>query len=326
MTTTASIGISVYPSDGEESDVLMKNADVAMYQAKENGRNAYHFHDESMNAAALARTDLENGLRRGLARNEFLLRYQPQIAARSGDIAGLDAQLFWRHPQHGMLPAAEFIAASEDATVVTPMSEWLVRSACLQLRAWNAMGLPTLYLSLTLPPGAAERGDLPRLVREASAQAGVDPGLLMLGFGSIPGTRVSLRTLDAMQALQDMGARLILDDLGNGPASFSSLGQYPLSMVRLEASFLRGLARDGDLADGHARHDPHGARAQPGRGRDRRGERRARLPAARDGLRPRAGPRVRDAGGGRGRSCACCPTCASFSLRARASISNRRGR
>jgi diguanylate cyclase (GGDEF)-like protein/PAS domain S-box-containing protein len=248
VTTTASIGISVFPSDGEESDVLMKNADVAMYQAKENGRNAYHFHDESMNAAALARTDLENGLRRGLARNEFLLHYQPQIAARSGDIAGLDAQLFWRHPQHGMLPAAEFVAASEDATVVTPMSEWLVRSACLQLRAWNAMGLPSLYMSLTLPPGAAERGDLSRLVREASAQAGVDPGLLMLGFGSIPGTRVSLRTLDAMRALQDMGARLILDDLGNGPASFSSLGQYPLSMVRLEASFLRGLARDADLA------------------------------------------------------------------------------
>ena len=248
VTTTASIGISVYPSDGEEADALMRNADVAMYQVKENGRNAYRFHDDSMNAAALARTDLENGLRRGLARSEFLLRYQPQVAARSGDIAGLDAQLFWRHPQHGMLPAAEFIAASEDATVVTPMSEWLVRSACLQLRAWHAMGLPSLYLSLTLPPGAADRGDLPRLVREASAQAGVDPGLLMLGFGCLPGARVSLRTQDAMQALQDMGARLVLDDLGSGPAAFSSLGQYPLSMVRLEASFLRGLARDGDLA------------------------------------------------------------------------------
>jgi len=248
VTTTASIGISVYPSDGEDADVLMKNADVAMYQTKENGRNAYRFHDESMNAAALARTDLENGLRRGLARDEFLLRYQPQIAARSGDIAGLDAQLFWRHPQHGMLPAAEFVAASEDATVVTPMSEWLVRSACLQLRAWHAMGLPSLYLSLTLPPGAADRGDLSRLVREATAQAGVDPGLLMLGFGSVPGTRVSLRTQDAMRALQDMGARLVLDDLGSGPAAFSSLGQYPLSMVRMEACFLRGLARDGDLA------------------------------------------------------------------------------
>jgi len=147
-----------------------------------------------------------------------------------------------------MLPAPESVAASEAATVLTPMSEWLVRSACLQLRAWHAMGLPSLYLSLTLPPGAADRGDLSRLVREATAQAGVDPGLLMLGFGSVPGTRVSLRTQDAMRALQDMGARLVLDDLGSGPAAFSSLGQYPLSMVRMEASFLRGLARDGDLA------------------------------------------------------------------------------
>jgi predicted signal transduction protein with EAL and GGDEF domain len=235
-----------------------------------------------MNAAALARTDLENGLRRGLARNEFLLRYQPQIAARSGDIAGLDAQLFWRHPQHGMLPAAEFVADSEDATVVTPMSEWLVRSACLQLRAWNAMGLPTLYLSLTLPPGAAERGDLPRLVREASAQAGVDPGLLMLGFGTIPGTRVSMRTLDAMQALQDMGARLILDDPTVRPRS--SLGQYPLSMVRLEAAWGPRPRRRLAVV---TRAISTWCRAQPGVVVT--GVRAPRTPPCADGLRPRRG-------------------------------------
>ena len=196
----------------------------------------------------------------------------------------------------GMLPAAEFVAPARTPTVVTPMSEWLVRSACLQLRAWYAMGLPPLYLSLTLPPGAAERGDLPRLVREAIAQAGVDPGLLMISLRlRLRPARCLLRTLEAMQALQAMGVRLVLDDFGNGPAAFSSLGQYPLSMVRLEASFLRGLARDGDLAAVTRAHDPHGARAQPGRDRHRRRERRAGLSAARDRLRPRTGPRVRHA-------------------------------
>jgi EAL domain-containing protein (putative c-di-GMP-specific phosphodiesterase class I) len=233
VTTSVSIGISVYPNDAEEPETLMKNADVAMYQAKESGRNAYRFHDETMNA---------------VARNEFLLRYQPQVAVRTGETAGLDAQLFWRHPQQGLLPAAEFVAASEDASVAIPMSEWLVRSACIQLRAWNAMGLPSLYLSLTLPPGAAERGDLPRLVRDATAQTGVDPGLLMFGFGAGPGVRTSQRTQEAMLALQNMGARLVLDDLGMGPAAFANLSQFPLGMVRFESGFFRTLARDGDLA------------------------------------------------------------------------------
>jgi EAL domain-containing protein (putative c-di-GMP-specific phosphodiesterase class I) len=226
----------------------MKRADLAMYQAKESGRNTYRFHDETMNAAAMARTDLENGLRHGLARNEFLLCYQPQVAPRGGHVAGLDAQLYWRHPQHGLLPAAEFVAASEDATVVVPLSEWLMRSVCVQLRAWHATGLPALYLSVTLPPGAAERGDLSRIVRESTAQAGVDPSLLMISLHAPPGGRASGRTLDAMQALQDMGARLLLEDLGSGPAAFANLGQYPLSMVRFDLSFFRSLARDGDQA------------------------------------------------------------------------------
>jgi len=231
-----------------DMETLMKRADLAMYQAKESGRNTYRFHDETMNASAMARTDLENGLRYGLARNEFLLCYQPQLAPRGGDIAGLDAQLYWRHPQHGLLPAAEFVAASEDASVVVPLSEWLMRSVCMQLRAWHASGLPPLYLSVTLPPGAAERGDLPRIVRESTAQAGVDPALLIISLRAPPGGRATARTIDAMQALQDMGARLLLEDLGSGPAAFANLGQYPLSMVRFESGFFRSLARDGDLA------------------------------------------------------------------------------
>jgi diguanylate cyclase (GGDEF)-like protein/PAS domain S-box-containing protein len=248
VTTSASIGISIYPSDGDEPETLMKNADLAMYQAKENGRNAYRFHDEALNAQALARTDLENSLRRGLARSEFLLRFQPQVAVGTGEIAGLEAQLYWRHPQQGLLPAADYVAASEDASVAIPMSEWLLRSACMQLRAWAAMGLPPLYLCLTLPPGAAERGDLPRVVRDALAQSGVDPGLLMLGIGSAQGVRTSMRTQEAMQGLQDMGVRLVLDELGNGIAAFPNLGQYPLGMVRLAWGFFRDLAREGDVA------------------------------------------------------------------------------
>jgi diguanylate cyclase (GGDEF)-like protein/PAS domain S-box-containing protein len=248
VTSGASIGISVYPHDGDDTETLMKKADLAMYQAKESGRNMFRFHDEAMNAAALARTDLENGLRRGLLRSEFLLLYQPQIDSVSGAIAGLDAQIYWRHPEHGLVPAAEFVAASEDSSVVLPLTEWIVRSACLQLRAWCALGAQPLYLSLNLPPGAAERGKLPRLVREALTLAGIDPGLVMVSLRGAPGVREGERTREAMQTLQSMGLRLVLDELGSGHSRLANLHQYPLSMVRFELAFLRGLARDGDLA------------------------------------------------------------------------------
>jgi diguanylate cyclase (GGDEF)-like protein/PAS domain S-box-containing protein len=248
VTTGVSIGISVYPNDGEDPETLMKKADLAMYQAKESGRHVFRFHDEAMNASALARTDLENSLRRGLSRSEFLLHYQPQVACGSDEIAGLDVQLYWRHPQHGLMSAAEFVGASEDGSVVLPLTEWVVRSACMQLRAWAAMGVPPLYLSLTLPPGAAERGDLPRLMRDALAQAGVDPALIMVSLRGMHGQRQGERTREAMEALQGMGMRMMIDDFGSGATALAGLEQYPLGMVRFESAFLRGLARDGDVA------------------------------------------------------------------------------
>jgi diguanylate cyclase (GGDEF)-like protein/PAS domain S-box-containing protein len=248
VTSGASIGISIFPNDGDDAETLMKKADLAMYQAKESGRNLFRFHDEAMNASMLKRTDLHNSMRRGLSRNEFLLHYQPQVACRTREIAGLDAQVYWRHPQHGLLPAAEFVSASEDSSVVVPLTEWVVRSACMQLRAWVAMGLPTLYLSLTLPPGAAERGDLPRLIHDSLAQAGVDPGLVMVSLRGGPNARDATRTREAMQVLQSMGVRQVLDDFGAGDITLSALSQYPLGMVRFDSGFLRGLARDGDVA------------------------------------------------------------------------------
>jgi len=247
VVTSASIGISVYPNDGDDAETLMKKADLAMYQTKENGRNNFRFHDDEMNTAALARTDIESGLRRGLARNEFLLQYQPQVALRDGHIAGLDAQLYWRHPHRGVLPAAEFISASEDASVAVPLSEWLIRSACIQLRAWCAAGLTPLYLSIGLPPGVAERGDLPRIMRGALAHAGVDPGLLMINVRGTGAQRVASRTHETLEALQAMGVRLVLDDFGSGQASFAALSQYPLAMVRFESEFFRRAAGSGDV-------------------------------------------------------------------------------
>jgi diguanylate cyclase (GGDEF)-like protein/PAS domain S-box-containing protein len=247
VTTGASIGVAIYPHDGEEPETLMKKADLAMYQAKENGRNAFRFHDEQMNAAVLARTDLESRLKRGVAHKEFVLHYQPQLAPRSGEIVGVEGVVFWRHPQQGLVPAADYLVGSEEATVIVPLTEWMVRTACMQLRVWQEKALPPLYMTLSLPPGVAERADLTRLTHEALAHARIDPSLLMLSIKPAA-SRDTGRTPGAMHALQAMGVRLVFDDLGLGTASLAHLAQYPLSMARLPVALLRGLAREGETS------------------------------------------------------------------------------
>jgi diguanylate cyclase (GGDEF)-like protein/PAS domain S-box-containing protein len=244
--TGASIGISVYPHDGEEPETLMKKADLAMYQAKENGRNAFRYHDDDMNASVLARTDLESRLRRGVAHKEFVLHYQPQLAPHSGEIAGVDATVYWRHPERGLVLASDYLAGSEEPGVIVPLTEWMVRTACMQLRVWQEQGLAPMYMTLSLPPGIAERADLTRLIHEALTHARIDPTLLMLNLRPAA-SRDTGRTPGAMHALQAMGVRLVFDDLGLGTASLAHVAQYPLSMVRLPATLLRGLAREGEL-------------------------------------------------------------------------------
>jgi EAL domain-containing protein (putative c-di-GMP-specific phosphodiesterase class I) len=207
----------------------------------------FRYHDEEMNAAVLARTDLESRLRRGVAHKEFVLHYQPQVAPRTGEVAGMDASVFWRHPQRGLVLASDYLAGSEEPSVIVPLTQWMVRTACMQLRVWQEQGLPPLYMTLSLPPGIAERTDLTRLVHEALAHARVDPTLLMLNLKPAA-SRDTGRTPGAMHALQAMGVRLVFDDLGLGTASLAHLAQYPLSMARLPAALLRGLAREGEVA------------------------------------------------------------------------------
>jgi len=214
--TGASIGISVYPSDGTDEATLMKKADLAMYRAKQSGRNMFQFHDEAMNQSIVARSTMETGLRQGLAHNQFLLHYQPLVACASGAVAGVEAQLYWRHPSRGLLPASDFIATSDDLSVVLPLTQWLLQSACIQLRAWSAMGVPALYVMLTVHPSAAEQGDLVNLVREAVGQAGIDGSLLMLGLSRESGQRDRARVREALRGLHAMGVRIVLDDLGVG--------------------------------------------------------------------------------------------------------------
>jgi diguanylate cyclase (GGDEF)-like protein/PAS domain S-box-containing protein len=231
--TGASIGISIYPTDGADEATLMKKADLAMYRAKEAGRNMFQFHDDAMNQSVVARSTMETGLRQGLARNQFLLHYQPLVACASGAVAGVDAQLYWRHPKRGLLPASAFIAGSEDLSVVLPLTQWLVHCACIQLRAWAAMGLPALYLMLTVHPAAAERGNLVGLVTEAIGQAGIDGSLLMLGLSREQGARDLARVRETLSGLHALGVRIVLDELSAGAERPIAQRDCPGGMVRL---------------------------------------------------------------------------------------------
>ncbi len=250
--TGASIGISIYPADGTDEATLMKKADLAMYRAKESGRNMFQFHDAAMNESVTARSTMETGLREGLVNDQFLLHYDPLVACASGAVAGVEAQLFWRHPRRGLLPASAFIAESEDPSVVLPLTQWLVQSACIQLRAWSAMGRPALNVMLNVHPATAERGTLVPLVREAIAQAGIDGSLLMLALSRDGATRDHARVRATLDELHAMGVRIVLDGLRVGGDHQGLSGGYPGGMVRIERTALGAHGSTGVPAVGRA--------------------------------------------------------------------------
>jgi predicted signal transduction protein with EAL and GGDEF domain len=239
VSTGVSIGISVYPHDGEDADTLLKKADLAMYHAKETGRNHFKFLDEALNVATLERFGLETGLRRAMAGQAFLLRYQPVMARPDWRIAGLDVQLQWEHPQHGLMQEREFAQAAHDAGIAVTLCGWVIRTACFQLRAWDGTGMPRLPLFVTVPPVMLERGDLVETVRESLAQTRIRADQLILCLREPGGRGDRERVAAVLEALRRLGVELALDDFGSGAVSVADLVRYPVSMVRLRGSLLR---------------------------------------------------------------------------------------
>jgi diguanylate cyclase (GGDEF)-like protein/PAS domain S-box-containing protein len=246
--TTTSIGISLFPEDGIDAETLIKNADTAMYQAKEQGRDNYQLFNAHVNATALQRIALEHGLRKAQTNGELAVHYQPIFDLRKGKISGVEALLRWTHPHLGRIPPATFIPIAEATGVMIPIGTWALREACFQAKAWHAAGHHSLSLAVNLSVTQLQQTDLVQRVHDILDETGLPPRLLELEItesGAMQSPESSVRTL---YDLKKLGIRISLDDFGTGHSSLSYLKRFPIDTLKIDQSFVRDITSDPDTA------------------------------------------------------------------------------
>jgi EAL domain-containing protein (putative c-di-GMP-specific phosphodiesterase class I) len=221
---------------------------MAMYQAKDDGRNAYRFFDEGMNVEAVEHLFIRNGLRRALDRNEFVLHYQPQIDLRSGAVIGVEALIRWNLPEEGMMAPNRFIPVAEESGLIVPIGDWVLREACRQAVAWRHAGLPVMTVAVNLSAVQFRRGDIEQSVVHALQETGLDPTLLELELTE----SILIQNVDSMMAtitrLKSLGVKISIDDFGTGYSSLSYLKRIDIDKLKIDQSFVRDLATDPDDA------------------------------------------------------------------------------
>jgi diguanylate cyclase (GGDEF)-like protein/PAS domain S-box-containing protein len=243
---TTSIGVSVYPEDGLDAETLIKNADTAMYQAKESGRQSFQFFKPAMNARAVERQSIEESLRRALERQEFVLYYQPKVDLTTGAITGAEALIRWNHPTRGLIPPMDFIPIAEDCGLILSIGAWALREACAQSRVWTKAGLPDVTMAVNV--SAIEFRDKNFLNRlfEVISETGLDPRLLELELTESVLMKHATSTAVILQTLREAGIRLAVDDFGTGYSSLSYLRKFPVDAVKIDQSFIRQISADDD--------------------------------------------------------------------------------
>ncbi|RPI55415.1 MAG: EAL domain-containing protein [Acidobacteria bacterium] len=245
---TGSIGIATYPDDGVDADTLLRHADLAMYRAKENGRNNVQFYKAEMNAHAVERHSVEDGLRKALEHNEFELCYQPKINLVTGAMIGVEALIRWRHPKRGLVHPAQFIPIAEECGLIVEIGRWVLREACRQARAWQDAGLPATRLAINISPVELRAKDFVAGVRAILADTGLDPRCLEFEVTETFLMEPSGATAEVLQALKEMGLQIALDDFGTGYSSLSFLRRFPIDTVKIDRSFVRDMTTDADDA------------------------------------------------------------------------------
>jgi diguanylate cyclase (GGDEF)-like protein len=245
---TASIGIVTYPDDGADAETLLKNADFAMYDAKDSGRDTYQFFKTDMNERAIERQVLEGELRHAIDRQQLILNYQPKIDLVTGDIIGMEALVRWNHPERGIVPPTQFIPIAEECGLIVPIGRWVLWEACRQVRAWQAAGLPTIYLAVNISAVELRAPEFVAGVRTILTESGLEPRLLELELTETFLMLDARSTAEVLRELKETGVQLALDDFGTGYSSLSYLKRFPPDTLKIDRSFVRNITSDADDA------------------------------------------------------------------------------
>lgn len=245
---TASIGIATYPDDGTAAEELIEKADLAVYRAKQSGRDSYQFFQSEMGDRAIERQSLEADLRHAIERQELILHYQPKLNLATGAIIGAEALLRWRHADRGLVSPAHFLATAEDCGLIIPIGRWVLREACRQARAWQLAGLPSLCISTNVSSVELRTPGFVSSVRAVLTETGLEPRFLELELNETALLDDGPSVADVLKQLKEIGVLLALDDFGTGYSSLSHLQRFPIDALKIDQSFVRDLAVGEDNA------------------------------------------------------------------------------
>lgn len=246
---TASLGVSLYPGDGKDGATLLRNADAAMYRAKEEGRNTYHFYTEEFTRNAFERVSLENNLRKAIEKNELLLYYQPQVDLASRQVTGVEALVRWMHSELGMISPARFIPLAEESGLIHPLGQWVLRTACEQGKAWMQQGINVGRIAVNVSGAEIQRGKLFKHVKSVLEVTGFPPSNLELEVTESFIMQHVDTAIKQLEQLRELGVTLAIDDFGTGYSSLSYLKQLPIHKLKIDQSFVRDIPDDpNDMA------------------------------------------------------------------------------
>lgn len=246
--SSTSIGIAFYPNDGEEPETILKNADTAMYRAKDHGRNNYQLYAAEMSSLSFERLALGNMLRKALDHEELLVHYQPQLDLRTGKIFGMEALVRWQHPDLGLISPLQFISLAEETGLISPLGEWVMRTACAQTKAWQAAGLAPLRVAVNLSARQFKHVGLIDTVAQVLDDTGLEPQYLELELTESIVAENAEATIATLRDLKAMGIKLSIDDFGTGYSSLSYLKRFPLDLLKIDQSFVHHMTSDSDDA------------------------------------------------------------------------------
>jgi diguanylate cyclase (GGDEF)-like protein len=241
---TTSIGISLFPADGLDPETLVRNADTAMYRAKEAGRDNYQLYAPAMNARALERLALENMLRKALIQEELVLHYQPLIDLKKNSVIGVEALIRWQHPELGLLSPAHFISVAELSGLIIPIGQWVLKTACRQIKTWQKRLDQNISISVNLSARQFQQSDLVDEIRAALHETGINPSALELEITESNAMQNAENTIYILRELKALGVRIAMDDFGTGYSSLNYLKRFPIDTLKLDKMFVKDIETD----------------------------------------------------------------------------------